>query len=197
LDFDEDEALLAIVSVCAFVLIDQISEKLSFDAAKAATPRAVPTLGLSKPLADIVADAIESFHIPPSTEKPQDHMRHAEIVGALAGYLLAVIPGSEVERDPQIDKGSKAQPDLIITAGDKRLLIEVKRLSISRVFVNLKQQYLVQISHYTALTGIKEALIYVHTENTDREVSREEVQFTGVDARVVIMGPRPKKRLAD
>ena len=40
LDFDEDEALLAIVSVCAFaiVLIDQIAEKLSFEAAKAATP---------------------------------------------------------------------------------------------------------------------------------------------------------------
>ena len=67
LDFDEDEALLAIASVCAFaiVLLDQITEKLNFDRAKAAAP---PTYSkdVTKPLAEAVAEAVLGFRYRPT-----------------------------------------------------------------------------------------------------------------------------------
>jgi hypothetical protein len=70
-------------------------------------------------------------------------------------------------------------------------LIEVKR--VGRIFVNLNQQYLAQISHYIALSGINEALVYVHSENPDVELTREEHDLPELNARVIILGPRLKK----
>lgn len=190
LDFDEDEALLAIVSVCAFaiVLIDQIAGKLSLDAAKAATPPVVSAVSTAKPLADVVADALENFHILPSPERPQDHMREAEIIGALAGYLSSAIPGVQVELEPRINKDSPARPDLLLRLSDKQLIVEVKR--VGRIFLYLNRDWLAQISHYIVLSGINEALIYVHSENSDVELTRQEHDLPKLNARVVILGPR-------
>jgi len=194
LDFDEDEALLAIVSVCAFaiVLIDQIVEKLSFDAAKAATPRAVPTKGSTKSLPDLVAEAVEKFEFSSSAEKSQNHARETEITGALAGYLSSAIPDAQVDLEPRLSNDSPARPDLLIKVGDEQLLIEVKR--VGRLFLNLNDQYIAQVAQYIALSGIKEALVYVHSENPDKNLIREEHHLPELNARVVIIGPSHKNK---
>jgi hypothetical protein len=193
LDFDEDEALLAIVTVSAFaiVLIDQIAAKLSFDKAKAATPPPITVVGATKPLVDIVADAVEKFQIRPAADKPQDHLREAEIAGALAGYLSSAMPSSQVDLEPRLKGESHARPDLLVTMGEEQLLVEVKR--VGRLFVNLNQQYIAQVSHYIALSGIREALVYVHSEDPDMELTREEHFLPGANARVIIIGPRLKR----
>ena len=192
LDFNEDEALLAIVSVCAFaiVLIDQITEKLSFEAAKAATRSTLPSVNPRKPLADQVADALQQFRTSPSPARTHDLVREAELLGALAGYLTSAIPGATVDTEP--DLGSAAHPDLIVTHGDERLIVEVKRAR--HVVGPLRQQFLAQVSHYIAITGISEALIYGHSSDIDLELVREEYQLPGVKARIVILWPRHDKK---
>ena len=117
-------------------------------------------------------------------------MREAEIVGALAGYLTSAIPGAEVNSEPRLD--SSARPDLLVTLGDKRLLVEVKR--ISRASGILRQQYIAQVAHYIAASGIKETLIYVHSDNPDMELVREEHQLSGINARIIILSPRRDKK---
>jgi hypothetical protein len=64
LDFDEDEALLAIVTVCAFaiVLTDQIAERVAFQQAQSAASAAlIPVAPSSTPLLQRTADLIAQF----------------------------------------------------------------------------------------------------------------------------------------
>lgn len=191
LDFDEDEALLAIVSVCAFaiVLCDQIAEKLSFEAAKAATPASSSPAKPKLALADTVVEAIRGFEIPGVTKKPQDHVREAEIVGAIAGYLSSAIPGLGIDLEPQLGNDGSVRPDMLISRGDKRLLLEVKRGGNKSK--SLRQQYLAQAAHYIAVSGVKDALIYIHGEGPKGKLISEEHPLPGVNARVIILWPSP------
>ncbi|MBR1167473.1 hypothetical protein [Bradyrhizobium liaoningense] len=101
LDFDEDEALLAIVTVTVFaiVLCDQIEVALAFDAAAASTP----TIGISKaeeekPLLDIVTSKVLTFatsFADEATPNSVGSVRQAyyRLEGALGGYLSAELAG--------------------------------------------------------------------------------------------------------
>jgi hypothetical protein len=96
LDFDEDEALLAIVSICALaiVLVDQIAERLRFNEARANVRVPVST-SVSTPLVEQVASALEQFRFEPNeTSAPP---RTVEVVGAVAGYLSAALPMAKVQ----------------------------------------------------------------------------------------------------
>src|SRR4030095_14112291 len=65
LDFDEDEALLAIVTVSAFaiVLIDQITERISFEQAKIIASEQPTSPNVTQSLLEQVATLIEQFAI--------------------------------------------------------------------------------------------------------------------------------------
>src|SRR5215216_5455525 len=65
LDFDEDEALLAIVTVSAFaiVLIDQIAERVSFEQAKAVAAAQPSPSPEPQPLLEQVSMLIERFTV--------------------------------------------------------------------------------------------------------------------------------------
>jgi hypothetical protein len=103
LDFDEDEALLAIVSVCAFaiVLIDQIAEKLSFEAARAKSQPVPSPKSDTTPLVELIASAVERFDIEPATPRSQDFAREAEVVGSLAGFLTVALPRATIDLEPR------------------------------------------------------------------------------------------------
>ena len=67
MDFDEDEALLEIISVCGFaiVLIDQISERVHFNASKASAARQRNVEQVHGSLLDRAASAILRFYTCP------------------------------------------------------------------------------------------------------------------------------------
>jgi hypothetical protein len=139
LDFDEDEALLAIVTVTVFaiVLCDQIDGALAFDAAAASTP----TVGVSKaeeekPLLEIVTPKVLTFATsladaatPDSAASIRQHYYRLE--GALGGYLsaeLASLPGVIVKQGRTL--GGK-EADIIIErqknpSSKENLVIELK-----------------------------------------------------------------------
>jgi len=190
LDFNEDEALLAIVSVCAFaiVLIDQVTEKLSFNAARA-TRQPIQLPNPSKPLADQVADALQQFRTS-STALVPEGAREVEVVGALAGYLTSAIPGSTIDTEPHL--GDSGRPDLLVSRGQERLIVELKRSGHS--FEIHRRQVVSQVAHYVAMSGITEGLIYVYGGDAEAEIVREEHQLPGVRARIVTLWPRREKK---
>jgi hypothetical protein len=143
LDFDESEALLAIVSVTAFaiVLCDQIQTAIV--AKKAAEDLADKPHVLAKndTLQEQVTTLIEDF-LQVYEEGSDVVLRDAgrTLEGALAGYLSAAFgtdTGVKVEIGRRFD-GREA--DVAVTRGEEQIAVEVKRFSKpvpSRLFSSL------------------------------------------------------------
>lgn len=189
LDFDEDEALLAIVTVCAFaiMLIDQISEKLSFDKAKAETLPASPVVDPSKSLTDLVADSLIGFRLSHPRINSSELPRESEIVGALAGHLTAALPGLVVNTDASIGPGGRARPDLLLKLGDAKLILEVK---VSRHRMEMRSMGIEQVAHYIAISGINEAILYIHSHESDADMIRDDQPLQGGAIRIAVIRPR-------
>jgi hypothetical protein len=188
LDFDEDEALLAIVSVCAFavVLADQIAEKLSFESARAAAVPIRSVTDQARPLADEVAEALLKFRYQPADRNSGEFPREFELIGALAGYLTASLPGLQVAEGARLTSERHMRADLGITLGDKRLIIEVKRSRIRGASI---RQGIDQLARYMALSGIKEAILYIYADGVGTEMHRDEHLLPEIQARIIIVSP--------
>lgn len=131
LDFDENEALLAIVSVTVFasVLTDQIRSRLAAETAEKAIPHSTERLPKSVPLIDEVERRIvefaEAFETVSTVSEPASP---SEYEGALLGYLtaqFAATPGIRVEGGFR-HEGREA--DLAIARGNELIAVEIKRM---------------------------------------------------------------------
>lgn len=206
LDFNEDVALLAIVSVCAFaiVLCDQVAERLSFIAAETAiSPGDVIVPQPAEALLDVVSRSLEPFQVPAGLARPQDPMREAEVVGAIGGHLKSSIPGLEVVRDPMFASGDQlVRPDLLVRLGAEDVVIEVNRAS-GRWLNVLRRQFLEQGIAYVRFSGAAGALVYAFGDGAVASSVREDAVIDSKGTRVVILRPpstsRPakKNKLAD
>ena len=142
---------MAIVSVCAFaiVLADLISEKLSRELHTRVTVPIHPVIDLSRSLVDAVAEALQKFRYQSPGRNSGELPRESELIGALAGYLTASLPGLQVAEGPEEVERLPSKPymraDLGVTLGDKRLIIEVKRSRIRGVST---QQGIDRLAHY-------------------------------------------------
>lgn len=186
LDFDEDEALLAIVSVCAFsiVLIDQITEKLSFDKAKAvAKPRSSST---TMSLAETVADALLSFHLHPAiAEATRLKPRESHIIGAVAGHLEGALPPpSRVVVEASLGT-DHLRADMIVERNAERVILEVKLTQFPR---KIKGLALSQVSRYIATSGIREAVVFLYDDDAD-SFQRHEHPLPGIEGRIIVVAP--------
>jgi hypothetical protein len=189
LDFDEDEALLAIVSVCAFavVLIDQIAEKLSFELAKAAAPTAPVAPELS--LADLVATALLMLDLHPfRTGAAVRRVLENQVIGAIAGHLAAILPNdAEILTDTKIGD-THFRADLIVRHKSESVLLEVKRTNFSQ---NIRGVAFSQLSRYIAVSGIRDAVLFMF-DDVLSPLERDVHELPGIGARIVVLAP-PKK----
>lgn len=162
LDFDEDEALLAIVTVSAFaiVLTDQITERISFEQAKsvAATeqPAATP---IEQPLLEKVSTLLKQFAIQFDQLHAGKHeIREVELVGGLAGYLAAAAPELQTQTEAELSPVKSARADFIIAGNGERLIVEVKRgRSHSRKLLEDGTQ---QLMAYMEVSGISQGILF-------------------------------------
>jgi len=76
--------------------------------------------------------------------------------------------------------------DLGITLGDKRLIIEVKRSRIRGASI---RQGIDQLARYMALSGIKEAILYIYADGVGTEMHRDEHLLPEIQARIIIVSP--------
>lgn len=164
LDFDEDEALLAIVTVTVFaiVLSDQIDGRLAFVASAAATsPEPITNLEENLSLAQLVAQRVLTFarsHVDPvGTTKSASH-DYYRLEGALAGYLssdLSTLPNITVEQNKRF---SSREADIVVSRADEKIVIELKRVTAR------------SSPRAVAAHGVTQAALYLHEPNVTAAV---------------------------
>lgn len=164
LDFDEDEALLAIMSVSTFakLLVDQISEKLTFDAVAeelATSQVSVVEAGADIGVVDAVAQALLSFveRYAPSTETGGLYETEAQLLGSLAAYVVAALPSVSLTVDAPAGVQSRRRVDLIAEHDGEKVFVEVKR-GASRA---ITQQGLEQLTRIQELSSAAGAILLV------------------------------------
>jgi hypothetical protein len=155
LDFDEDEALLAIVSVTTFsvVLCDQIDSKIAFDLAAAAPATGISNQQQNQPLLELVTDRTLSFaqsHVDEVGATGSPAHDYYRLEGAMAGFLtsdLAQVRGLTVEQNKRF---ASREADIVVSRNLEKVVIELKRMT-GRASTR-------QIAH----NGIAQAALYLH-----------------------------------
>jgi hypothetical protein len=185
LDFDEDEALLAIVSVSAFaiVLSDQISEKLNFDRARA-TSVPMEEQQQAGPLLAGVAEALMSFRYEATHDTAGAPPRELELVGAIAGHITGSLPGVRVETDAVLSSERAERADVLVFRESEKVLVEVKRVKRGPVRFGY-----VQLLHYMDLAEVKEAIRFVYTDDQSTGRERSDHTVPGTDLHIVTIAP--------
>lgn len=193
LDFDESEAFLAIVSVSAFacLLLDQMAERLAFDKAQAEADAQKDSLQATlheaknaDPLVRVTELLVQfcAIHVPPS----QDSIRQSEAqtIGALHGFLSSAAPTLNVQTEARLDPARPFRADIVITDGEDRIIVEVKRRFVRKNYANV----VAQVEHYLLVGGMKKAAILFLPE-TPGEMERAETQVPGIDGKIVVLTP--------
>ena len=130
--FDESEAFIAITSVCAFscVLIDQISERISFNKSqsvfKSSNTSEEAEVVNEGQLIDEVAQHLKNFDVRKIVDGPlPKKLLESELTGLISGYLLALIPSIEFINEEKLYQ-KNLRPDLIVHRGKESLIVELK-----------------------------------------------------------------------
>jgi hypothetical protein len=194
LDFDANEALLAIVSVSAFanLLLDQIAEKIARENAKAAAEaerekmkslHAEHENDFPLYIGHLTAQFLLDFE--PKHQTPR--MRDAELLGALSGFLETVVPDTAATIEFPLAAVGHERADLLVSRQEKRLIVELKR---SRTTRQLVRSALEQIDRYSDLSGISDALLVL--DGDGNAVTVDETK-TPLGRRVIVIqrGPGP------
>lgn len=143
LDFDEDEALLAIVAVCAFakLLVDQISEKIAFDLA-------TPSKALEEKIDDLhtlkrtILKETQMY-----AQKSHFSSNSSEFIGGLAGTVSSddidvltdyKYPDSDLDWDIYIKRGDWSAVFEVRGVGE--VLTEKNLYCVSYVYLGMKEQ---------------------------------------------------------
>lgn len=187
LDFDEDEALLAIVTVSAFaiVLIDQITERISFEQAKTAAAEQPMPIQTPQPLLEKVSTLMEQFTNQfNQTHAERTDVREVEIIGALAGFFASAAPELNSQIEGKLVPEKNLRADLLITSGDERLIIEVKRGRYKR---NSEDSAIYQVASYMQVSGISQAILFNYSSPNTGKVVRTEVPLPVVGGRLIII----------
>ena len=170
LRFDENEALLAIVSVSVFaiVLCDQIDGKLAFRSAVAETPaHNVPT-EISGDLLDMLAEKIRDFsaqYTVPLNPSVSPRHTYIQLEGALGGYLateFSKISSVKVEQNAQI---GPYEADLVVSRQQDKIAIEIKLVRNAASARLAFERAILQTSHYLVLEEIVGSIILFFCPN--------------------------------
>ncbi len=193
LDFDESEAFLAIVSVSAFacLLLDQIAERLAYSKsqAEAEAQKSALAASLAQTLnADLLVRVTElltqfcAIHLPSATSssKPSE----SQVIGALHGFLSSAAPELDVRTEARLDVQKPFRADLLVTRGEERLVIELKRRLFSQSYANA----VAQVEHYLLIGGIKSGILLFLPE-APGEMERLDSTVSGIDGRLVVLSP--------
>jgi hypothetical protein len=192
LDFDEDEALLAIVTVSAFaiVLTDQIAERVAFQQAQAVAGAAhLAVAPTSTPLLERSAKLIEQFTAHFKAGQNAIEVREVEVVGALGGFLATAANDISTQIESKLVSDRPERADFVLTSKTERVLVEIKRSrKPSRV---LEQDAIRQVAHYMAISSIKQAIIYIFCSPNTGKVSHRTEKLPGIEGEVVVIVAEP------
>jgi hypothetical protein len=163
--FNEQEALLAIVSVSAFtlILLDQIIERVNHDREKEDLRRRKGK-GLIRiesyqemPLHVQVLSLLRLFteELAAGSRDPSQHTE-VEIIGKLSGFLDSYDPTINRVREPLLNGNHR--PDFLLSRGNERVILEVKRPSVNPRTLALGRNQLLQ---YLEVSKLRHGILYI------------------------------------
>ena len=194
LDFDESEAFLAIVSVAAFacLVLDQITEKLSYLQAK--TEADTKQVEIQERLASVknsdllnrTAQILREFsHQQSSFNIDGSKRTEVQVIGQLAGFFASAAPDLEVHSEYIIPSEAPAIADFIISDKSSRGVIELKRARPGRRLIDAG---VVQVERYMFLSNIKSATLFLFSE-FGGELDIQERNVSNIDGKILILKP--------
>jgi hypothetical protein len=201
LDFDESEAFLAIVSVSAFacLLLDQIAERLSFDSAKAHADAKKTKLkkGLPSESADLLERSVailQAFTMQLPNLSVSGSVRplysEAQLLGALSGFISSVASDLIIETDVRLLKDASLRGDLVISRGNDKVLVELKREGKS-------QQYhgIAQLEHYMLVSQFHSGILFLFPSEACELYRDDQLLANGI-GKIVVLSPKkePQKK---
>ncbi|MDP2026286.1 hypothetical protein [Sulfuriferula sp.] len=166
--FSSQEALLAIVSVSAFfnILLDQITEKRSFDLEKEKVLRRAKgffgdgnvygSMGFMQQIIEL----LKLFSDELREEGAIDiSVKEYELLGRLAGFISAADPDIVISTEQAINYGSRRlMMDMLLKKGDGSVILELKRPSVE--FTRRAREGMEQLKHYLVASNISQGIVY-------------------------------------
>jgi hypothetical protein len=195
LDFDEDEALLAVVSVTVFsiVLCDQIQNKLAFLEGQSAAQTAPLVEPLAGSLLDQLAQISKSFA---ETYKPPKEDTYEHLEGALLGFLSGELSGRNVTIATNVILADGSEIDAIAQTSAEKIGIEVKRIRVGlgrSTYIDSTIQNLDRKIKSANLSG--GLAILIHSSARDYQISPPKPPFDSAIIKVV--SPATRKQSGD
>ena len=200
LEFDENEAFLAIVSVSAFacLLLDQISERLSYNRTKIETETKHSDIqtrlaNYQGSILDLTAELLKEFSFQHWTGRDENpRQTEVKIIGALSGFFATVAPNlevcSEVKLTANLSTGSRIMgiADLVVSNEQEQVLIELK---------GSKQGYLsglLQLEKYMRESNISCGILYLYPDKSG-ELDINQHLLPEINGRILVLTPREWK----
>lgn len=191
LDFDEDEAFLAIISVSAFakLLVDQIAEKLSFVATVSDVEQHGTVLGPAPEAANVLDRVVTLFDNFVSHYARQNSSvpieSEAQLMGALAGFLSSVAPDLRTSTGRIVRTSKPNYIDMIIENDEEQVIVELKRGRSD----NLIGQGMSQLMSYLSATRAKLGVLFMYVAGTTDYVS-EILDEPALELQVRVIRPK-------
>lgn len=183
--FDDDEALLAIVTVTVFaiVLTDQVLEYLSAEQARLLAGRTPPRqTPIAESLLEQVALLLESFTVQfREAQQADGDLREVEILGALDGFLRGSAPDLIV--NPHAMLAPILASDFLISSDTERMILEVKRGGRTRRHMDEAVQ---QVAMYMDVSGVHHAIVYIYNTPNSGHVTRTRARLPTNDQLLVV-----------
>lgn len=194
LDFDESEAFLAIVSVAAFacLVLDQITEKLSYLQAK--TEADTKQVEIQERLASVedsdllnrTAQILREFsHQQLSFNIDGSKRTEVQVIGQLAGFFASAAPDLKVLSEYKIPSEASAIADFIISDKSSCVVIELKRARSGQQIIDAG---VAQVERYMFLSNIKAAILFLFSE-FGGELDIQERNVSNIDGKILILKP--------
>jgi hypothetical protein len=179
LDFDEDEALLAIVTVSVFatVLVDQITERISYNKAKVVASEHPSPSPAWEPLLEQLYFHLELFVLQfAQTHIDKSEVREVEVLGALAGFLSAAAPELSIATAEFEHDKTKGADFYIESPENERLILELK-LRRPTSSSTRDQTTFNQMASYMEATGADQGVLFFYTLPNSGQVQRQELSL--------------------
>lgn len=163
LDFDADEALLAIVSVCAFtkLLVNQMASKFAFEAASSLPPQKNVNLSGDK---DEIIELILRVLGSALSRMDVSLMGGDELDGFVNGALVANGLTTQARLDYQGDEDSSRMWDILVSSDKFKIPIEVRLIGRSDM-----EQTIQYIKEETVAQGLSDAILLMVPDLASRE----------------------------
>jgi hypothetical protein len=194
LDFDENEAFLAVVSVTAFscLLLDEIAEKLAYLKSVAETEAQQELIKhpISLSGTNLISSVVEAMQEFSKFYGPPEELLRApgsQIIGALHGFLTTTLPDVEITPQAQLDADHHHTLDLLIQRDNEAIAVEVKRRYTKK---NWEDNFF-QLKYYMLLNNIETGILLFLPENPGRlQAIERRVTIEGkISGNIVILKP--------